>query len=348
MLASEPVGVGVVLLNYCGVADTLACLDTLLASDEPFVRLVICDNASPDGSLALLRAGLLARVDAMAMAAARHGMARAQHWAEGDRTAVNAQNVADAWVLLVDNQDNRGFAAGNNVGLRWLQSVPAVTHFWLLNNDTEVPAGTLGALRSAIKARPDVDLWGGTVLYHHDPDCVQALCGGALNRRTAETRHLGAFTRRADVPQGGAALALVEAEADYALGACMVVSRRWLAQAGLLCEDYFLYYEELDWATRGRKSGLRIGYAPEVVVLHKEGATIGTAPGGGSPLSVRHLVRSRMIFVRLHLGLTVWPNVLWGVFKQVLKLLLRRRVALAMAALAGLGDGIRARVTSPQ
>ncbi|MBT9489738.1 MAG: glycosyltransferase family 2 protein [Rubrivivax sp.] len=335
---------GVVLLNYCGVADTLACLDSLLASDEPFVRLVICDNASPDGSLARLRDGLADRAVSLAAAAERHGLVGLRHWAESKSSEVNPHAAPiDAWVLLFDNQANRGFAAGNNVGLRWLQSIEAVTHFWLLNNDTEVPPGTLAALRSAIAEDSGVDLWGGTVLYHHDPARVQALCGGALNRRTAETRHLGAFTGSGDVPCDAASVARIESQADYVLGACMVVSRRWLARAGLMCEDYFLYYEELDWAMQGKNSGLRLGYAPKVVVLHKEGATIGTSPGGGSPLSVHNLVRSRVIFVRRHLGFSVWPTVILGLVRQILKLMLRTKARLALATMSGLLAGLRAR-----
>jgi GT2 family glycosyltransferase len=337
-------GIGIVLLNYCGTTDTLACLDSLLRSEQPFARLAICDNASPDGSLARLRAGLAERGQALSAFVSRHALAVRHAWAASSRAALaGAAELPDAAVLLIDNQDNRGFAAGNNVGLRWLQRDPAISHFWLLNNDTEVPPATLGALKAAVTARPEIDLWGGTVLYHATPDRVQAFCGGALNRRTVETRHVGAFKHRADVPRQASEVAAVEAEIDYALGACMVASRRWLLQAGLLCEAYFLYYEELDWATRGRRTGLRLGYAPEVVVLHKEGASIGTSPDGGSPLSVRHLIRSRVLYAKLHLGRAVWPTLVLGISKQVAKLLLRGRLRLGQASAVGLFEGIRTR-----
>jgi GT2 family glycosyltransferase len=339
----ERVELGIVLLNYCGSPDTLACLDSLLQSEVPFSRLAICDNASPDGSLAQLRAGLASRAAALSACIARHGISVPQVWAETNRSALAEPGAPpDAWVLLIDNQGNRGFAAGNNVGLHWLQRLPAISHFWLLNSDTEVPPGTVGALQAAITARPAVDLWGGTVLYHGAPEQVQALCGGQLNRRTVETRHIGAFGSRGAVPQDAAGVAAVEAAADYALGACMVASRRWLAQAGFMCEAYFLYYEELDWATRGRRAGLRLGYAPAAMVLHKEGASIGTAPGGGSPLSVHHLLRSRVLYARLHLGPAAWPMLLFGALKQACKFTLRGRFMLVRATVAGFVAGGRA------
>ena len=344
MSTPEGCGVGIVLLNYCGTEDTLTCLDSLLRTDRPFARLAICDNASPDGSLTRLRAGLVKREQALSAFIARHALAVGQAWAASSRAELAGESASpDAAVLLIDNQDNRGFAAGNNVGIRWLQRDSAITHFWLLNNDTEVPPATLGALQEAVIARPEVGLWGGTVLYFATPDKVQAFCGGALNRRTVETRHVGAFKRRADVPQLVSAVAAVEAEVDYALGACMVASRQWLDRAGLLCESYFLYYEELDWATRGRRAGMRLGYAPEMVVLHKEGASIGTSPDGGSALSVRHLARSRVLYAKLHLGPAVWPFLVAGMLKQIAKLLLRGRIGLVRATAIGFAEGVRTR-----
>lgn len=342
--AELPRGVAVVLLNYRGAADTLACLDSLLAQDRLFERLFICDNASPDDSWDRLHAGLRAREPALTAARARAGWGERPAWAasRADRSAHDPAAQA-AWVVLHDNQANGGFAAGNNAGLRLALADPAVGYFWLLNNDTELPAGTLNALLAAAAARPDVDLWGNTVAYHHDPDRVQALGGGQMNRWTAETRHIGAFASRAGWSPGEPVVAKVEAQLDYALGASMFATRRWLQQVGLLSEDYFLYYEELDWALRGRRLGLRIGFAPAAVVLHKEGATIGTDPGGGSPLSVHHLHRSRTIFVRKHFGV---PMLLASTFRsgwQATKHLLKGRSALAKAALQGTWGGFRAR-----
>ena len=46
-----------------------------------------------------------------------------------------------------------------------------------------------------------------------------------------------------------------------------------------MCEDYFHYYEDIDWSTRA-KINFRLGYAPESVVYHKEG---GSSGGGSNP-----------------------------------------------------------------
>lgn len=335
-------GVAIVLLNFNGWRDTLACIESLFASSTGFRQIVVADNASRDGSLDALAAG-------MEDIASRHA-ARWADWHAGapltmarcSRHEVEAGHGRDVGLVLLDNGANLGFAGGNNPALRLALRTPGTAWFWLLNNDTEVRPDTLGALLAACAQRPDVDLWGATVLYHQHPEQVQALGGGAMRRLTAETWHLHAFEPTAlDRFRQPACVAEVERHMDYVLGASMFASRAWLERVGLLDDRYFLYCEELDWARRGRQQGLRLGYAPDAVVLHKEGASIGTDPSGGSVLSVFHLLRSRLIFTRLHLGpllLTVLARALW----ESLKFLLKRRPAAAGAALRGTLAGLRA------
>ena len=341
-------GVGIVLLNYGGSSDTLACLDSLLDGTAGFTRLVIADNASPNDDLGALLKGLSARLERLGASRARWGIA-----CDGDplvrrctRDEVNhrvARGLGpSAWVTVIDNGANLGFAGGNNVGLRLLAQDKELTHFWLLNNDTEVLPDTLARALDASRRRPEVDLWGHTLVYHDRPQEVQALGGGAIKGRAGETRHLGAFTQAQAVRDDKDFVNKIETEMDYVIGASMWASRRWLASVGFLCEDYFLYYEELDWAQRGRSKGLQLGYAPEVVVRHKEGASIGTTPSGGSPFSMRHLARSRVLFCRNFLppGARWW--LLGSVMKITAKLALRGRWPQARAVWSGTAAGWRA------
>jgi GT2 family glycosyltransferase len=63
----------------------------------------------------------------------------------------------------------------------------------------------------------------------------------------------------------------VERELDWVCGASMFVSTLFIREIGLMQEDYFLYYEEADWAIRGLDQ-FRLGFAPKSVVFHKSGA----------------------------------------------------------------------------
>ena len=123
------------------------------------------------------------------------------------------------------------------------------------------------------------------------------------------------------------------------VGAAMLVSRAFLDTVGLMREDYFLFYEEMDWATRAALPNpagrlFRLGYAPRSVVFHKEGASIGTAASGGSALSLFYLFRNRLRFSwRFHRRYT--PVVLVCALADVARLAARRRWPQAVAALRG-------------
>lgn len=331
----EPVGI--VLLNYRGWRDTLACVESLLSSTRAFQRLVICDNASPDDSLPRLREGLGEMLQRYADTAARW-------WPEAEDGLLSvgtSVELAGGWcppapVVLIANGVNGGFAAGNNVGLQLLLQDSGIAWFWLLNNDTEVAPDALEQLMQHARRRPDVGLWGATVLYYDGPHEVQALGGGAMRRWSAETWHLGAF--ESWEPPSQARVQAVEARMDYVLGASMFASRAWLRDVGLLDERYFLYCEELDWATRGRGRHA-LGWAASALIRHKEGASIGTDPDGGSPLSVFHLMRSRMIFARLRLPAWRRAVVAVATLRTVVRFLVKRRWTLARSALSGVWAG---------
>ncbi|HMR76964.1 MAG TPA: hypothetical protein PKD61_17715, partial [Polyangiaceae bacterium] len=141
-----------------------------------------------------------------------------------------------------------------------------------------------------------IGMCGATVVYHREPASVQAFAGASFRPWFARARHLGAHARLS-APRDRAA---VEQDLDYLLGAAMMVSRALLERVGLMDERYFLYYEEVDWATRAKRAGFSLAWAPDAVVLHKEGATIGSSfvPAQRSLLSEYYLVRSAVLFTR--------------------------------------------------
>jgi len=307
----------VVILNWNGKTDTLACLESLLESEGVEFRVVVCDNGSGDDSLAAL---------------ASWGR---QHFGSGFRQLGRAEVDVAAPApherfFLVDNAANLGFAGGNNVGLRWALRDAACRHVWLLNNDTVVAPDALSQVLARLTAHSDMGLCGSTLVYAHDRQTVQAWGGMAYSRWTGRTRHLGAFSRLGQLPANPAA---VEAEMACVVGASMLVRREWLETVGLLGEDYFLYYEEMDWAVRAA-GRFKLGWAPRSIVFHKEGASIGTAPAGGSQLSTYYLFRSRVRFAwRFNRGRL--PLVLAFTLMDAAKLAFRARWPLARAALRG-------------
>ncbi len=305
-----------VVLNWNGWRDTLACVHSLLRAEPAPGRIVVCDNGSADDSLPQLDAALRAAVGA--------GLQRT------DRAGVDTADAEAARIWLVANGANLGYAGGNNVGLRLALRDPGCRFVWILNNDTEVAPDALAQALAHLLARPEIGLCGSTLVYAHDRQTVQACGGSAYTRLTGRTRHLGALGRLTDVPADPSD---VEAQMACVVGAAMLVRREWLEAVGPMAEDYFLFFEEIDWAAcvAGR---FRLGWAPRSIVFHKEGASIGTAAAGGSPLSMYWLFRNRLRFAwRFHRPFV--PAVLAFTLWDVFKLAARARWAQAGAALRG-------------
>ncbi len=305
-----------VVLNWNGWRDTLACVLSLLRAAPAPGRIIVCDNGSTDGSLPQLEAALRLAVGAGLQCT--------------DRAAVDATDVTAASLWLLSNGANLGYAGGNNVGLRLALRDPGCTHVWILNNDTEVAPDALAQALARMAAQPAIGLCGSTLVYAHDRRTVQAFGGSAYARWTGRTRHLGASSRLADVPSEPAA---VEAQMACLVGAAMLARRAWIETVGPMHEDYFLYFEEIDWAARAA-GRFGLAWAPRSIVYHKEGASAGTAARGGSPSSLYYLFRNRLRFAwRFHR--LYMPTVLVSALWDIVKLALRARWSQAAAALRG-------------
>jgi len=217
-------------------------------------------------------------------------------------------------ITLIQSGANRGFAGGNNVGIK-LGLAEGADWFWLLNCDTVVDRGALSALLNRASGILDAGIVGSTLLYHDAPEEVQALCGGAMDPKTFVTWHIGNGTRSNQIPNDPTD---VEAQVAYVVGASMLVSRAFVEQVGLMQEDYFLYGEELDWATRG-KNLFRQYWAPNSLVYHKVGkSSAKVMPAFAMRLMLRNRLRFVQRFYPAHIG-AVRRRFWWDWVRHLLK-----------------------------
>lgn len=291
----------VVILNWNGWRDTVECLESVMRLDGPAPCVVVCDNASSDGSMDRLRqwASGTWRVEAPASPIASDYVPIARdHRVYARDQAERGGAADDPPLVFIETGGNLGFAGGNNVGLRYVLARGDARHVWLLNNDAVADRNALRALVARIEA-DKAGLCGSTILHYGDPETVQACGGGGFSYlRGTTTGHIGATMKRADLPKHPVDSATI----DYVMGASMLVSRAFLERVGLMWEGYFLFFEEIDWAERGRRAGFSITYAPDSFVWHKGGASTGKLVGAsyyGSPTDF-YFLRNRLLFTRRH------------------------------------------------
>lgn len=192
-------------------------------------------------------------------------------------------------VKLIQNAENLGFARANNLALKRMSGKYAV----LLNSDTVLKENAIEILVDCMEKNPRAGVSGGSLLNEDGsrqnsianfPTLATELLNKSLLRRL--------FPKRFPGKENGAAKEVQQVESI--VGACMVVRKKAIEEAGLLDENYFFFLEETDWCLRFREKGWNILHNPEAEIYHLQG-------GSARKVPVRARTeywRSRYIFFR--------------------------------------------------
>ena len=298
--------VAVVLVNWNSGQDVIECLDSLLAQAYSNFHVFVVDNDSRDRSIEQIGEWCAAPRPQSGWCA-HDGVARVTDRSPITPITVRIVDRPDqalpppregCQVTLIRSGGNLGFAGGCNVGIR-AAGFGTYDFFWFLNTDTVVHQDALRALTRRGQSDARIGMIGSTLRYYDRPDVVQALGGSLMETETLTTRHIGAGLR-VDSPEINPAE--VERRMFYIVGASMLVSRQFIQEIGLMQEDYFLYYEEIDWAMRGRER-FKLGYAAESHIFHKSGASSSKVlPAFTSNLYYRNRIRFVTRFFPERLG----------------------------------------------
>ncbi|MGZ3854132.1 MAG: glycosyltransferase family 2 protein [Flavisolibacter sp.] len=186
-------------------------------------------------------------------------------------------------VKVIRNSNNLGFSGGNNVGIK----AASGDYLFIVNNDTEFTTGLIESLLSVFKERNDAGIVCPKFQYYFNKGVIEYAGYKPVNIFTGRNTMIGAG--EIDTGQYG----LIQ-KTSYAHGGGMMVSRRALENVGLMPEQFFLYYEELDWSVSFRRKGYSIYVQPSALIYHKESMTTGKT----SPLKTFYLTRNRILFMR--------------------------------------------------
>lgn len=315
--------IAVILVNWNGWRECVECIDSVFAQNHRNFHVFVVDNDSHDQSIEHIvvwcsqpkaetswrrHPGVNRLTDQPSVGSVRH---RVVERADGLPPAPDGCRLT-----LVRSGGNLGFAGGCNVGIN-AAGLQNFDYFWFLNADAVVDQHALVELIGRAERQSDIGIVGSTVRYYDAPGVVQAMGGASLNRSNGNSRHIGEGARLSEVPEDGSA---VERDMAYVMGASMLVSQKYIAEIGLMAEDYFLYFEDADWAMRG-SAKFSLGFAPRSHVFHKWGATSHKA---ASRFSSELYYRNRLRFVtRFFPGRLAAAK--RAMFEQLLRHILRGR-----------------------
>lgn len=287
----SPLRLGIVVVTFDASDVILDCLESLLASTEVGLDIVVLDNASTDGTAMLIRDWAKGVIPWQPSSDLPMTLAPVPKPVPLLASADEAKGAVGHHLTLIEASENGGFARGVNLGLSHLLAHTDLDRFWVLNPDAVALADTARAFAAAPAPEGGFALMGGRVLYCDGTDNIQ-IDGGTVNRLTGVTGNLNLGKPHAHTPPPKAE------EIDFIMGASMVASREFCETQGLMPEDYFLYYEEVEWALR--RGDLPFVYCAEGIVYHRAGTAIGSATLArpASPFSLYFKYRARRMCMR--------------------------------------------------
>ena len=266
----------IIVLNWNGYNDTVECLESLQKVNYPDYKIILIDNGSRDGSVQKLKE--------------RFGK--------------------DEKIKIIANEENLGFAGGNNVGIEYAMEKGADAVL-LINNDTIVDENFLVELVKAAEENKRAGVLGSKIYYESDPKRIWS-AGGKVNRLLTKGVHIGydeIDERQYDEIK----------KCDYLTGCCLLVKKEVVKKIGVLADDYFLYYEDTDYCLRARKAGYDCLYVPASKIWHK----ISRSSKPGSSSYIYYHTRNGLTMARRNgsplIKFLAYPNCLFLFLKQIVK-----------------------------
>jgi len=234
MLTDSKYEVSVVIVSYNTRELTLKCLrDLSVDLHELACEIFLVDNGSVDGT-------------------------------------VEAVKIEFPQVDCIALGYNAGFGAANNVALRMANGEFAL----LLNTDAFLKPGAMAAMLSAAKLHPRAAAIGPRLLNadgslqkscYKFPSPWRAFCEHTLLTASFPNNPLLGDYRSWQHD--------VEREVEFVIGACMLVRRSAILDAGVFDEAFFMYSEETDWCRRFYECGWSVWFTPKAEVVHLNGSS---------------------------------------------------------------------------
>ncbi len=263
----------IIIVNYKTAPLVIDCLRSLQDQLQLGWHVYLTDNASPDDSVAILR-----------------GAIAENHW--------------ESWCTLMPLQKNGGFAYGNNAALQTALALEQSPPFYLLlNPDTVVRPGAIAALLDYAAAYPQAGIFGSRL---EDSDGTPQRSAfrfpGVLSELEGSVR-LGAVSRLLHRYVVAPPVSALAGACDWVAGASFLVRSGVFAAIGLMDEDYFMYYEEVDFCLRARQAGWACHYVPASRVVHLVGQSSGvTDKRQANRRRPAYWFESRRRYLLKHLG----------------------------------------------
>ncbi len=249
----------IIVLNWNGTEDTIACLSSLKQLEYDNFQIILVDNGSEKDNFTLL--SNWCKSNFTNILEYSRNLAEAGGSANAEKEELS--NVSSDNLIQINNGDNLGFAAGNNVALKYILSQGEEPLALLLNNDTEVEPNFLLNLMTFMDKNPTYVACTPQIRLFSPKDKIWN-CGGKLTW-FGNRRYYYANMLSENVPQIGSL------DIEYITG-CALLFKPHIT--GILTEKFFFGEEDFEFSLRVKKQKQKIACVLNSIIYHKVGSSV--------------------------------------------------------------------------
>lgn len=238
--------VAIIILNYKGLDDTIECVKSVKKIMYKNFLCAIVDNDSQDGSYEKLK----------------------EMFPE---------------YKIIQFGENKGYAAGNNLGIKYALQEEA-EYVCILNNDVIVKSDFLNVIIEYMEKNNTVGIAGPKICEYFAPEVIQST--GAridLYKGVVPALNVGIAEEK---------ISDEIIQCDYVGGACLIVKSEVISKIGLIPECYFLFFEETEWCLKAKRCNYDVVCISKAKIFHKGSASINKISG----LSEYYFSKNQVLF----------------------------------------------------
>jgi len=269
----------IVIINYKTASLVIDCLKTLIPQLSESHRAVVVDNDSNDGSADLI-----------------------EQWVKSTKSSRQ--------VNVVRSPVNGGFSAGNNLGMK----TNSAKYYLLLNSDTLLREHAIERLLAAAEVNPSAGLVSPKLEWPSEEGQISCFRFHTPASELIASAGISLVTKilsRWDVPLP---LRNDYSHPEWTSFACVLLRSEMVESIGEMDEGYFLYYEDVDYCMRAKKSGWSILNVPDARVVHLRGGSSDVKSNIAKKARLpKYYYASRTRYFTLHYGAHgfIFANLLW-------------------------------------
>lgn len=253
----------VVILNWNGWKDTIECLKSIDNNEKKSknLEIIVVDNASTDTSV----------------------------------KRIKKLSLKNFKVTLLKNEQNLGFAGGNNVGIDYALK-NKFDYIFILNNDTEIGKNAISKLAKYMDENKIVGVASPKIYFakgfeFHKKRYSAKERGGVIWYAGGDMDWDNVLGTNHGVDEVDTGQFNETADTVFATGAAMILRSEVVKKFGKFDERFFLYFEDTDLSLRFKRAGYQIKYFPNSVIWHK----VSRSSGIGSDLNDYYITRNRLL-----------------------------------------------------